>query len=189
MLSILTESGRAAIEQKIASLEAAERDLWEIELKVARLELEASNLKFAFVPSPNMQQQVQQAQQAGQAPPSNQGANGNAVTPSGLTLDEVAGMIDQGYQATMPMLQAIQQQIAEVRASMPAPEGDGKGGGGADKQLMDRIAALEKMVGAGAAPAPIAGATPAPPPPGAAPNVPPTSAAPPAGAPQAAPVQ
>ena len=53
----------------------------------------------AFVPSPTTQQKVQDQSAAGQGPPVQQGDSANAVAPSGLTLDEVATMIDQAYQA------------------------------------------------------------------------------------------
>lgn len=155
----------SALAGKIASLDPS----GSLAMKAARLAVQ-DWAKRGFVPSPSMQQQVQQAQQQGV--PVQQGPSGNAIAPSGLTLDEVAGMIDQGYQATMPILQQIQQQIADLKASIPVPEGQE-----GQKDLLDRLSNLERMVGSQSG-VPSAAATPVPQPGAAAP-------APPAPAPQA----
>lgn len=112
----------------------------QIRLKVAKLRAKAIGYdKVSFVPSPNTQQQVQQ--QAGGQPPE-QGPNAQAVGGSGITLDEVAGMIDQSHQQLMPAIQQLQQQINTVQASIPVEEGkEGEG------QLQQRIAQLEQALG------------------------------------------
>lgn len=121
----------------------------QIALKIAKLNCMA---KMGFVPSPNTQQQVQQQAQQGQ--PVQQGPNAQAIGASGVTLDEVAQMLDQFYQETSAATQQTQQQIMGIQQQINAKneaEGKGKGEGGGDTSNLEmRIAQLEQMLGGGA---------------------------------------
>lgn len=131
--------------------------------------LQETRQKIAFVPSPTTQQKVQDQAAAGQGPPLQQGDSANAIAPSGLTLDNIAEMVDQIGQAQAQGIQGLQNQLAEMRAAIPGPSdikgGEGSGGGGKNIQnLIDRVAQLEQMLAASGAMAP-----PLPPPQGQAP--------------------
>ena len=110
--------------------------------------------KTAFVPSPQTQQQVQQAAASGQVPPPQQDANANAVSPAGVTLDDVVGMLEQMGQEISGGLVTLQNAISEMRSALPGPEGskggDSKpaeaGGGDQIKGALERIAQLEQML-------------------------------------------
>jgi len=107
--------------------------------------------KVAFVPSPQTQQRVQQAAQQGQVAQVQQDGNSNAVSPGGITLDDVAGMLEQAHSETMGELLTMKNQMSEMRAALPAPKGEGQGeghGGGSGQMdnAMQRIAQLEQMI-------------------------------------------
>jgi hypothetical protein len=142
-----------------------------LRLKLAKLQCMA---KQAFVPSPSTQGRVQQQAQQGQ--PVQQGPNAQAIGASGITLDEVAQMIDQFYQEMMAANQQTGQQIIGIQQQINAAGGEGEKKSG-DGNLEARLAQLEQMLGGTGAVAGAGG------PPAAAP---PAGAAPPAVDPQAA---
>jgi hypothetical protein len=144
----------------------------QIQLKIAKLNLMS---KQAFVPSPSTQGQIQQqAQQSGQQP--QQDPNSQAIGASGITLDEVAQMIDQFYQENTAQFGQVQQQIVAIQQQINAPtDGDGKpkeGKGGDSAALEARIAQLELMLGGGSGIAAASGPPTATPPPAAPPTDP-----------------
>lgn len=110
--------------------------------------------KVAFVPSPQTQERVQQ--QAQQGAEVQQDPNSNAVSPGGITIDDIAGMLEQMHQEFMHALTTVQNQVSEVRAAIPPADqggggnGGGGGGGGETRQQIDnaleRIAQLEQLV-------------------------------------------
>lgn len=141
--------------------------------------------KEAFIPSPQMQQQIVQAQQAGAVPPDPGAQQAGADGGSQIGLDQLGQMMQSGFDG---LNQALQQLAQMIQQSAQAPAEGGK-----EKKLSttERIDRLEQMVqqamGGGAAPQdPAAAGAGAPPPqdPAAA-GAPPQDPAAAAGAPPA----
>jgi len=126
--------------------------------------------KVAFVPAPLMQQKISEAQQAGAIPPPPappQDPNAPQGGQPEPTLNDVMGMMQEGFNAVLQTLQQIGQMMTQQQ-QMGGPAGDGP-----NKKMSntDRIAKLEEMLmqmsGGGGAPPPgdpgMAGGAPPPP--------------------------
>ena len=97
--------------------------------------------KEAFIPSPQMQEQIASAQQQGQIPPPEAppaGADGG----SQIGLQELGTMVGQGFEGIMQALEQLAQMIQQ-QAQMGAA-----GGGEKEKKLStnERIDRLEQML-------------------------------------------
>jgi len=106
-----------------------------------------SQIKRAFVPSEQMQQQVATAQQEGAIQPS---APGQEMPPQGM--QEIMGLLQEGFNAVIQG----QQQLAQMVQQMGMTMQQGGGQGEKKKSTNERIDQLEQMVqqlvGGGVAP-------------------------------------
>jgi hypothetical protein len=113
--------------------------------------------KNAFIPSPQMQEQIVQAQQEGVVPPPDPNAGANGEAPR-MGFDELAQLVQEGFQAIIQGQQQLAQMIQQQAAMAAA------GGGEKGKKLStnDRITRLEEMLqqAMGGAPAPEGAAPP-----------------------------
>jgi len=114
---------------------------------------EILTMKRAFVPSPQTQQQVQAAAASGQAPPVQQDANSNAVSPGGVTLDDVVAMLEQMHGEISGALVTVQNAISEMRSALPSSGSSGEkkpeaaeGASQDPDRLKERVAQLEQML-------------------------------------------
>jgi hypothetical protein len=95
--------------------------------------------KAAFVPSPQMEQQIQEAQQQGVIPPPEEGSQQ-------IGFQELAGMLQEGLGAVMQGQQQIMQMLQQIGGLVQ--QGAAQGGEGEKKKMSttDRIQSLEEMV-------------------------------------------
>lgn len=138
--------------------------------------------KEAFIPSPQMQQQIVEAQNAGAVPPDPAQQQAGADGGSQVGLEQLAQMMQTGFDGLNQGLQQLAQMIQQSAAQAPA-------GGEKEKKLSttERIDRLEQMLqqamgGGGEAPPqdPAAAAPPQDPAAQAAPPQDPAAGAPPA---------
>lgn len=113
--------------------------------------------KEAFVPSPQTQQAIAEAQQSGALPPPPQGQGQADPNQPQIGFPELMSLVQQGFEAVMGAQQQLAQMVQQQAALIQQMQATGAGGKAKKPSVDERISKLEQMLqqatgGAGAPP-------------------------------------